>query len=191
MAKSNGGAQREKVGKWVDRELRPMMSGKALTAPLEILTVPEMLDAYCILDHLEKAIAARKKAFRDPLLAYAEANGEELPKGGSKAVLEGTTVERQKRQTKEPEREKMLALVQKRDMDPTEVYDEIKQLVYNPSKTNHLVETGKLSGEEVDALCPISFALKVTKSADMKTLLKGASEAKVTKKKTTRRQANR
>ena len=189
MPKTNGNAQREKLTKWIDREVRPVLSGKAMTAPTEILTVPEMLEAYCMLDYIEKAISDRKKAFREPLLAYAEAHGTELPKGGSKATLEGCTIEKQKRQGKEPEREKMLALIKKRELQPTEVYDEVKQFVYNPSKTNHLVEIGKLSEEEITALCSVKFALLVKASADAKTLLEEASEAKTAKKKAPRRKA--
>lgn len=136
------------------------------TPETEGLTFQEKVSLWKALDRLADAIEARKEALRLSLLEWAQNNGHPTEKGGSVYTDETFTVTREKRAGKKPEDKPFRALLKKKGIAITDAFDETKSLVYSPSKVQYLIDTGKLTQDEVDNLIKVSFALKVEAPED-------------------------
>ncbi len=151
---------------WMDREVRPLLQGRAMQEDPNKLSLSETADAWQMLDLLREAVEERLKALRAVLLSAAERDGNPTEKGGATLALNGARLERVKRTASEPDQKEMLSLLAQRKLEITDAYDEIKSLVFNASKATYLIDTGKLSAEEVNARKNVSFALRVFKADD-------------------------
>lgn len=167
---------------WFDREVRPVLRGRAMSASAEDLSTAEAADAWQLLDLLREAVEERLKELRSILMSAAERDGRPTEKGGQQISLHGAKIERQKRQASEPAQTEMLSLLAQRKIEILDVYDEVKALVFNPSKASYLVDTGKLSTEEIDAKKKVQYALRVVKSDDWTALFEAIIDRKTAKR---------
>jgi hypothetical protein len=188
---TNGKAAVDAREVWMHREARPVLRGRAITTPVADMSVAEVADAWQLLDLLKTSIDERLKTLRDVLLSAAERDGKATKKGGQQLDLNGAKIERQRRQKSEPEQEKMLALLAARGIDISDAFDEVKALVFNPSKVAYLQDTGKISTEEVDALKPVSHALRVYKADEWQGLFEQGASRKSKKRTVPQRRATR
>lgn len=165
-----------------DKEARPLLIGRAMTMPVEDLSVSEALEAWQMLELLKEAMEERLKALRNILLCAAERDGALTEKGGQQLEMNGAKIERQRRQTTEPEQKEMLSLLAQRKIEALDVYDEVKALVYNPSKVQYLIDTGKLSDNELLTLKRISYALRIYKADEWAEIFEDHGKKKARKK---------
>jgi hypothetical protein len=144
--------------------LKTVLAGILFTGSKEELSVVQMALVYKIVDAIEKAAKTRKGELKPTLLAYAKANGEKTEKGHFQAMVDGHKIMDEIRQATEPKSDDFKELLGEKGIKVGDAYDTVKTLVYNPSKVQHLVETGKLKAADVDELRGESHALKVTLS---------------------------
>lgn len=164
----------------VETVIKPITQGVVVTQPIEKLAPTDAVLAFKFIDFIEKQVAGRKKALRDFLLGYAEAQGEVNPKSGSKAVkVEGTTVIKERRRDNNPNADGLKGLLADAGIKLDAAFDEVKVLQVNPTKLQFLVETGKLKKDAVEALYGITFALKVQESKAIKEALADAKAPKL------------
>ncbi len=166
---------------WLDEEVRPLLQGKALATPVEEMTLSEITEAWQVLSLLKSNIEARLKGMHDILMGAAERDGTPTDTGGAQLFLNGAKLELQRRQASEPTQKETLALLGQRKIELSEAYDEVKALVFNASKAAFLIDTGKLSAEEVDALKPVSYALRIYKSEEVVEAYEAAAKPKRTR----------
>lgn len=162
---------------WISLDVSPVLNSDAMTRAPEDLSLSEAADAWQLLDLLRERVEARLKTLRDILMSAAERDGKPTEKGGFSVEFQGATIERQKRTSGEPDLNGMLTLLGSRKIHVTEVYDEIKSLVFNPSKADHLIRLGKLSQEEIEAFRKVNYALRVDKADEWKRLFERAGSA--------------
>jgi len=162
--------------KWLEKEVRPLLTGYVLHAPAEDIPIEHVVQAWSILDFIEGLIADRKAALRLRLLDEAESNGKPTDKGGQRLFISGSTVLREKRVAKSPSEDVVRKLIAEAKLKLVDVFDEQTVLVLNPSKLDLLVDTGKLDAEALEASKKVSWALKVFASPILQELLGGASE---------------
>jgi hypothetical protein len=173
-------AKKQSTKSWVESEFAPVAGGRAVQEDVNNLLPEDLCTAYGILNRLEKVIEDRKKLIKPPLLAMVKHSGEAVAKDGQKTGsfkmdFDGHKLQAQRRvASREPDREKLMALLAKREIDVTDVYDEVKVLEYNPSKVDYLVELGKLSKEEVEVLKGERFALVFSPSPTLKKMMERA-----------------
>jgi len=158
--------------------IKSLFKSVLFAAKPEDLSIVQMAFIYKAVDAVEKAAQARKKALKPSLLAHAQAKGEKTEKGHFQAMVDGHKVMDEVRQGTQPADEPFRELLEDNKIKVTDAYDEVKTLVYNPSKVAHLVATGKLKSGDVGELCSISHALKVTLSKPAAKELKEASPPK-------------
>lgn len=130
------------------------------------MSFQEKVSIWKALDQLEDAIKGRKEALRQSLLAWAAKHGAPTDKGGQVYTDETFTVTREKRGGKMPEDKPFRELLKKKEIPLTEAFDEVKALVYSPSKVKYLIDTGKLTEAEVEGLKKVDYALKVAAPED-------------------------
>lgn len=126
--------------------------------------LPIQVAAWSVLDTLEDLIKDRKQSYREQLLVTAEQTGVKTDKGGFRMWVDNSEVVRERRERKLPEEAGLKLLMASRGIPYNECFDEVKTLVLNPSKLDYLIETGRLSKDEVDALKKVDWALKVSQS---------------------------
>lgn len=150
-------------------EVTPISTGKILKAPPETMSLVEQVQAHVILKKLEDALDGRIKELKEPLMAVAEAQGT-CAEGSTtkKYVVDGNTISVEHRKSKTPDPEKFKNFLLSKHLDIMEAFDEVKTLQLNPSKVEYLVQTGKLSKDEVAAFCNETTALRVYPSKDLK-----------------------
>lgn len=177
----------------VRREIEPLGHGAALHTDPKTVPLADVVVAYAVLNHVSKVIEARKKDLNPHLMKQAEAHGALLEKGHRMLEVGQEKLTRERKLSAGPNEDKLKLLLETKKIDMAEVFDEVKQVVLNPSKLEYLVQVGKLKAEEVEALRDESFALKVEAGPELKELLIEAckaleeDEAPATAKKRTRR----
>jgi hypothetical protein len=163
----------------IHRELSPLGQGNVLHSdPKEISTSNAVL-SYAILNFLDKRVEERKKVLKAVLMPLAETRGIENDKGHRELEVGQEKIIRERKQSAGPNEDKLKTLLATKGIDMSEVYDEVKTVVLNPSKLEFLVSVGKLDKEEVEALRDESFSLKVVEGPELKALLKAACEQEV------------
>jgi hypothetical protein len=87
--------------------------------------------------------------------------------------VDGSTVTRERRVAKSIDVDTVLNLAAEKGLKPEDVCDEVttKALVPNPSKLDFLVQKGALTKAEVEALYPVTWALKVVGSEELVSVL--------------------
>jgi len=144
--------------------LKTLFSHTLFAGPVSELSIAQMALVYKFVDAVEKAAQARKKELKPTLLAYAQANGEKTEKGHYQASADGHKIMNEVRQATEPKMDDFRELLEEKGLKLTTAFNEVKTLVYDPSKVKHLIDVGKLEADEVDELRSTSHALKVTLS---------------------------
>jgi hypothetical protein len=154
----------------IDSEYTPFVRGTMITSDPQTMSLADVVQAFVVLkDTLEGLAKVRHAELRTYLLNYAEKLGEATDKGGQRLSVDGSTVTREKRVTKTLDVDAVLNLAAEKGLKPEDVCDEVttKALVPNPSLLNLLVQKGALTKAEVDALYPVTWALKVVGSEEL------------------------
>jgi hypothetical protein len=158
--------------------IKSLFTSELFATKAEDLSIVQMAIIYKAVDAVEKAAQARKKELKPSLLAHAKAKGEKTEKGHFQAMVDGHKLTDEVRQGTEPKADDFRELLEDNKIKVTDAYDEVKTLVYNPSKVQHLIATGKLKSNDVGELCSVSHALKVTLSKAAAKELKEAAPPK-------------
>jgi hypothetical protein len=149
-------------------EVTPIASGKLMKEPTDNLSLIEQTQAYCVLKKVGEAVEGRIKELREPLMAVAEASGVVTDTGNKEHDVDGSRVVVEHRKSKLPDSTAVTKLLQEKGIPLMEAFDEVKSLQLNPSKLDFLVQTGKLTAEQLTALCGETLALRVYPSKFLK-----------------------
>jgi hypothetical protein len=149
-------------------EVTPIASGKLMNEHTGKLSLIEQVQAHCVLKKVGEAVESRLKELREPLMAITEASGEETETGNKEQDVDGSRVVVEHRKSKMPDSDKVTKLLQEKNIPLMEAFDEVKSLQLNPSKLDFLVQTGKLTKEQLAALCGETLALRVYPSKFLK-----------------------
>lgn len=158
------------------KEVRPLVSGYALHAPVKEMPITHVVQAWAVLDFLEKRVKDRKAELRLRLLDEAEDNGKPTDKGGQRLFIDGSTVLREKRVSKTPAEDVVDRLLEEGSLEREAAYDERTVEVLNPSKLRLLVESGAMDEDELEEAKKISWALKVFPSTELQEVLGVAAD---------------
>ena len=120
--------------------------------------------AWAMLDTMIEVMEMRKAKYRVELLTRSERDGVPTDKGGNRLWIDDSEVIREKRQDKLPNENDFRILLATKGIAFTEAFDEVKSLQLNPSKVDYLIQTGRISQDEVDELRKTAYALKVKRS---------------------------
>lgn len=150
-------------------EITPIASGTVMKASPESMSLVEQVQAHVILKKMEDALDSRLKELKAPLMAVAEAQGHQDEGSTTKKLqVDGSTITVEHRKSKTPDPEGLKALLASKQVAVSEAFDEVKSLQLNPSKVEYLVQIGKLTRDEVAALCAESTALRIYPSKQLK-----------------------
>jgi hypothetical protein len=150
-------------------EVAPLTSTRILQEDPTKLSLLEQVQSHVILNKLGKAIEARLKTLRIPLIAVTKANGKSSEDSSTiKYVVDGSSVCVERRKKNEPDPTKLQALLVERKLDIHEAFDDVTVLQLNMSKLSYLVQTGKLKEEEVQQICAEIPALRIYPSKALK-----------------------
>lgn len=150
-------------------EVTPIATGKLMKEAPEKLSLVEQVQAHCVLKRVEKAVEARLKELREPLMGIAESSGTLVEDSRNMAlVVEGSRVVCEHRKDKLPNAAAVTKLLQENGIALSDAFDEVKSLQLNASKLSFLVQTGKLTEEQLSKLCEEELALRVYPSKFLK-----------------------
>jgi len=120
--------------------------------------------AWNALATMGEIFAAQLALWREYLLALAEKEGVTTDMGGQSLDVEGTRVVRERRKMKLPDEQGVKELLARNSLPISECFDEVKTLVLNPSKLDYLIQAGRISADQVEAMKKVTWALKVKPS---------------------------
>ena len=161
--------------RWVRTEIEPFLSGQAIGISANSLNDEELATAWTMIERVEKACAARKKELRAALLTRIGKNGSPDKKGHVQYSADGIRLVRQKRVSKLPDEKRFKALLSAKRVSHKSVFDPVVEHKLNPSKMQHLIDTGRIKQEEVDRLQKVTYALTVKPSETITALLDDAA----------------
>ena len=165
-----------------EEEVRPLTGGDILRAPVEELNPSEVVEAYAIVKFLGDKVEGRRTELRkriveDEVIANA---GKKTPSGGSSATIAGHKLQRKKTVKRFQNQSKIRQVMQERGLKESDVFDETQEIIIkkavNPSKVERLVETGKLSSEEVESFHVVQWTVVVSASESLEALLEQADK---------------
>jgi len=143
-----------------------------LTSPIfqadSLDNASEKIEAYACLDVLEKACSAAKKQLYKDIEDAVDSAGDSTEGGHKEVTLGEITMTRQKRIGKQPNTDSVKALLAEKNITIDKVFDEVKSLVYNPSRVSSLVERGFLEEAEIESLREVKYALVTSVSRKLK-----------------------
>ena len=150
-----------------------LVTSLLLLQEVEDLTAEQQAFVWAVVDCVSEILKYRKDDLRAGLFEVADRVGEKTDKGHMVAVIDGIKVTKERKRARKPNEKEMEALLEELHMPVTDVFDEVQEtkLVLNQSKVDHLVRTGRLPKEKVEAMHRITFALKVKPSEDLKARL--------------------
>jgi hypothetical protein len=140
-----------------------------LLQEIEDLTPEQETFVWGVIDCVSEIFKYRKDDLRVGLFEVADEAGELTDKGHKVAVIDGTKVTKERKRARKPDEKAMEALLEELHMPVTEVFDEVVEtkLILNQSKVEHLVRTGRLPKEKIEAMHKITYALKVKPSDEL------------------------
>lgn len=157
----------------VESEAKALLTGKALAVDVWDASVSDILDAWQVLNAVKDAAESKLKLLRDRLMEEAEQTGVNTGLKGYELLVDETRVFKEKREAKLPDDEGLKALLAKKKLKVSEGFSEKTEWVIDPSKLSSLVMVGKLKQADIDALCKVSWALKVRSAPYFGALLAG------------------
>ena len=159
-------------------EVRPLVRGDILHAPVDGLPVEAAVEAFAIVKHVGKKLEERQKELRAHLIDNKEVLKTAVPvgEGGStKTMVSGNNVTRKRTEKKLANVKKLREILQAKSIPESEVFttttETITTTVVDPSKLDALVQTGRLTEDDMKACHVIQWALTVQASAKVKDLL--------------------
>jgi len=165
-------------------EVKPMTSGHIFKQQPDSMSLIEQVQAHVILKKLEDALKSRLGELRTPLMSIVETKGGPrktkagVDTGNKEYLVEGSHVVVEHRKSKMPDGEGLKKLLATKNIKPEECFDTVKHVELNASKLNFLVETGKLTKDEVEKLCPELLALRIYASKPLKEAVASLGMAK-------------
>ncbi len=163
------------LAKLVESEVRPLSGGEVMHAEIEALSVEQRIEAYAVIQWMEKRLAERKKILNTRMKTDVESVGLLTEKGHRRFEHHGSVCTVEKRVAKIPDENELNMLVAMKSLDEKQVYDQQILKVANPSKINALVAVGKLTQEEADKLYKVTYALTVDPSEEITRVLTEAA----------------
>jgi len=151
----------------VEQYVESLLTGDIMTAEADTANVESVVEAWVLLKYTYDRIDARLKALREVLLARAEEFGKDTDKGGSKLLVNGTTVLRERRQAALPDEKGLRTLLEKHGIKPDQAFSKVTKVVLDASKVKALVDLGKLPEDDVEDLRKVTWALRVQESAEL------------------------
>jgi len=151
----------------VEQYVESLLTGDIMTADADTANVESVVEAWVLLKYTYDKIDARLKGLREVLLARAEEFGKSTDKGGSKLLVNGTTVLRERRQAALPDEKGLRTLLEKHGIKPDQAFSKVTKVVLDASKVKALVDLGKLPEDDVEDLRKVTWALRVQESADL------------------------
>jgi len=134
--------------------------GQLLAAPSAEMSVQAKARAFFLLNWLGGKIEKRREGLRIDLLKDIQKVGVLNEDGDFTASFDDDlSLIRQTRTAKTPDSDAIRELLLAKGIEVHEAFDEVKSLVLNPSKLDHLISLGHFKQEEVDALRKVTFAL--------------------------------
>lgn len=167
-----------KIWELIDR-VRPLFyEGGVLDekAGVEEGTLDSQLVRFIIVDFLHKRAEKVKKSLRESILKQVAVVGEKTGKGGQTVSIKEAVATRQRRESTQPDEDKLHELLEKSGLNMRDACDEFVTLRVNPSKIDYLVQIGKLKKEDVATLYGVSWALSVRPVKDVSSVLKNLAE---------------
>lgn len=157
------------------QEIKVLESAMALSllfsTPSPSVPKEQGVAAWNALATMKDIFEAQVSLWREYLMTLAEKEGVQTDYGGYVMEVDGTRITRERRKAKLPEESAVKELLARNSIPISECFDEVKTLVLNPSKLDYLVQSGRISADQVDQLKKITWALKVKPSAILDSLL--------------------
>lgn len=151
----------------VEKYVESLLTGDIMTADAETANIESVVQAWVVLKYTFDKIDSRLKGLRDVLLARAEEFGRPTDKGGSKLLVNGTTVLRQRRLAALPDEKGLRGLLEKHGIKPDQAFSKVTKVVLDASKVQALVDLGKVPEADVAALRKASWALFVQANEEL------------------------
>ena len=145
--------------------------GVLFNGAIEKLEPVQAVVVWAMADLLSDVSTARKEELRLKLLDLAKKMGAKTEKGHFVAEIDGNEVINEIRVPKLPAESYIRELFEKRGIPIAEGFTETKTYKMDPSKIDYLIDTGKLTKEEVEAGIKTVDALKVHPSPELKDVL--------------------
>lgn len=156
--------------------LAGLRSGDLMNKPISEMSTDQVASTWVGLTKATEMMTARLESLRIALFERATEEGEETEKGHHILDVEGTEFIREKSQKKLPDEKILKVLLAEAKLGVLEAFDEVTTLQMNPTKVDHLVETGRLPEDKVEAARKISYRLKFKPSTSLKSQLDEISE---------------
>ena len=158
----------------VESNVRPLLTGHLFHAPIEQMNLAERLEAYVVIQFVEKKVEERKELLRLRLLEDIRQIGTPTEQGGHTAEGGGIQAIREKRPSTKPDEKMLIQLLEKHSIPSEKAFDKVVTSVPSPSKIAKLVENGFIPEAEAGPLYKVVYALKVTPGQELRDLLKDA-----------------
>jgi hypothetical protein len=159
--------------KLVNREMRPVLRGKAFRAAIDSMSEEELLENWAFVFYLEGKVKARKERLHTRMLKRAKQYGSPYTDkvtgefAGKVLSEHGTLVRAQRRTGATPQEDGIRDLLEKNAISEEEAFSKVSKVVLDPSKVARLVSTGKLDKDAVKETHKVNWALSVKVSPEL------------------------
>jgi hypothetical protein len=165
-----------------EEEIRPLSGGELLHAPADQFSSAEAVAAFAIVKHIQDSVKTRREELRQRILSDQAIidHGKKTPSGGTSTNVRGNKVQRRRSVKKFENLARMRQVLTDKGLAESAIFDEVKRTVIdkvvNPSKIQHLFDTGVLTAEEVESFHKEQWTLIVNPSSQISNLLEAADE---------------
>lgn len=155
--------------------LAGLTSGDLMNKSIPEMTTDQVASTWVGLTKATELMTSRLEGLRVALFERAIAEGTATEKGHYILTIEGTEFIREKSQRKLPDEKILKVLLAEAKLGVLEAFDEVTKLQMNPTKVDHLVETGRIPEDEVNEAKKVSYRLKFKPSRELKDQLEEIS----------------
>ncbi len=120
-----------------------------------------------LLHGVKKLVEDLYGLYRNSALERAKAKGDPNQSGNPTLVVDGTSMQAQKKVASTPDLEGLKALLSAKDIPLEEGFNVEKVYTFNPSKIQFLIDSGKLLKTDVDALRKVTFSMIVKPNPEL------------------------
>lgn len=175
-------AETKDVTNAVATNVAPLTTSQLMHGDVKTISTSEATQTWLMLSLIESMIKERKKELHERLMTEAQHHGQKNDKGGYLLGMGGSKILRERREGKQLDVDKVTALLNSKGIPILKGCDEVTSIVVNLSKIKHLINIGLLTQEEIDAITEVTWALRVTASKEIKTMLEQAKQQAGSKK---------
>ena len=159
------------VTKEIEKFQQAMSPSQLFSPPSPDVPKQDGVIAWNALATLADIFTSQRDLWREYLLNLAEKEGATTQQGGQAMDVEGTAIIRERRKSKLPDEAAVKELLAKNSIPMMECFDVVPTLVFNPSKLDFLIQSNKISADQVEAAKKVTWALKVKPSELLDSLL--------------------